>query len=66
VDILSNAFRGMVFRSAGDAVVEYGFRVFVVALAVTGLVVEISAERKVDPGAEPVAAADGGRNAAFS
>jgi hypothetical protein len=45
VDIACNALTGRDFRSVPDAVVEYGFRLFVFALAVAGLVVEIVLEQ---------------------
>jgi hypothetical protein len=45
VDIAANALAGRVFRSAIDAVVEYGFRLLLLAVAVAGLVIELRCER---------------------
>jgi hypothetical protein len=48
VDVTSHALAGSVFRSAGDAVAEYGFRLFLVTLSVAGLVVESECRRGTD------------------
>lgn len=52
MDITTNAVVGRVFRSLPDAVLEYGFRLFLLAVAIAGLVIEILCERRKE---EPAA-----------
>jgi hypothetical protein len=45
VDIAANVLAGQGFRSVPDAIVEYGFRLVLLALPVAGLVIEFRCER---------------------